>query len=413
MTAYEIDSLVASLNKMKLLFWRLDLSRRTFSSRNQCPEVLLCAEDCRFFKDRGYRERLVHPEDRIPLEQALACFSERRPVQLVFRIQQDEHKIHWYKLSGWPTEDFRYYDGAVEELSEQTINDLQKIFEQQNRVLLEHADVPYPIALFLWPDCRLQKANLPYAELLGLTPRTNRKVRLNDLLNSDINLPALLEALISDRQLTTELTLLADGGATLKATCRLEYFWHEGQSYLRMAVLEQGPKKRTGKQQGDKKQISQLCEQLADCWSIDAMLEKIYQSRELFPGLDAVMYSDIYARKNRVVVYARGELKEPLEQGSQFPYTGTIAENIEKENLEYLIVEDTQRSIKAIDWMLFVPKGIYSYIAKALYVRGAMRTVLIFCSQQKNSFSEHQVEAVNQIAKAFHKQLKKIRRIGA
>ncbi len=87
--------------------------------------------------------------------------------------------------------------------------------------------------------------------------------------------------------------------------------------------------------------------------------------------------------ENKVLVYSVGELNEPLDPGTQFPYTGTIAENIEKENLDYLIVDDTHSSIKAIDWVLFVPKGLYSYVAKALYVRGAMRTVLILCSRKK------------------------------
>ena len=156
--------------------------------------------------------------------------------------------------------------------------------------------------------------------------------------------------------------------------------------------------------------IAMLCRDLKTLWSIDAMLESIYAQKELFSSLDAVMYSDIYARKNKVFVYAKGELKEPLNPGSQFAYAGTIAENIAKDHLDYLIVSDTRQSIKAIDWMLFVPKGIYSYIAKACYERGAMRTVLIFCSKQQNRFSEHQLDAISAITDVFHKQLKKIRR---
>ena len=126
--------------------------------------------------------------------------------------------------------------------------------------------------------------------------------------------------------------------------------------------------------------------------------------------MDAVIYSDIYARRNKVVVCAAGELREPLTTGSQFPYAGTIAENIVKEHLDYLIVDDTQSSIKAIDWMLFVPKGVQSYLAKACYERGAMRTVLILCSLRKSSFAEHQIEPLTLLARAFHRQIKKIRR---
>jgi hypothetical protein len=121
------------------------------------------------------------------------------------------------------------------------------------------------------------------------------------------------------------------------------------------------------------------------------------------------MYSDIHARKNSVFVHACGSLFTTLEPGCQYPYSGTIAENIEKEKLEYLIVDDTHASIKAIDWALFVPHGVHSYIAKALYVRGAMRTVLIFCSGRKHAFGDHQVGDLTIIATAFHQRLKQLR----
>ncbi|SHJ44182.1 hypothetical protein SAMN02745165_02386 [Malonomonas rubra DSM 5091] len=409
MPSQEVKSLLPALQKMKLLLWQLDLAKRTFTNLNSCPELILSAEDYRFFKDKDYRFRQLHPDDRGDLEQAIKCFKERQPVQLVFRVQ-NEDKIHWFRMSGWPAEDFRLYEGSVEEITGQ-IHQLKNIFEDQNRMLLEDA-VPYPVALFLWPCLTLQKANLAFVDRLDLNAAKNRKTQLKDLLIGDINLPLLLESLMSERHLTTELTLTTGLQPTHKVLCRLEYFSHAGQAYLRLAMLDDNSISKPAEQnpQTTTQDISQLCSSLADCWSIEAMLARIYQSRELFPGLDAVMYSDIYARKDRVVVYSHGELKEPLTPGSRFPYTGTIAENIAKENLEYLIVDNTQSSIKAIDWMLFVPKGLYSYIAKACYERGAMRTVLIFCSQQKNSFSERQVEAITAIAEAFHKQLKKIRR---
>lgn len=411
MSAYPLYSLTTTLDKMKLLLWRLDLSKQTFTNLNTCPDIVLSSENYRFFKDRDYQKQMLHVDDLATMEQAINHFKERRRVQIVFRVQLD-NRTRWYKMVGWPSDDFRYYEGAVEEISDQ-IPDLKDIFERQNQVLLEHAGVPYPVALFVWPYCTLQKANLSFVELLGLKPTEKRKVHLKDLLIGDINLPSLLENLISDRQIATELQLTAGERPAIKANCRLEYFSHNGQGYLRLSVLEPSVNNLLARQKPPTNHdgIKELCKRLTACASSEEMLENIYQSRELFSGLDTVMYSDIYARKNKVIVYAKGKMKESLRPGSQFAYAGTIAENIKKENLEYLIVEDTQSSIKAIDWMLFVPKGIYSYIAKACYERGAMRTVLIFCSQQKNTFSEHQVEAVSMIASVFHKQLKKIRRM--
>jgi hypothetical protein len=250
----------------------------------------------------------------------------------------------------------------------------------------------------------LQKANLAFVEGLKLEPGKNNKKYLQEMLSHDINFPAIMETLISKRQITTELTLLTATLEHIKMSCRLEYFSLNGQCYLRLAMLNADTSRSLHRHihRINANEINNLCDELENCWSVEALLERIYQHRHLLPGLDAVMFSDIYAKKNKVIVYATGEMKEPLTAGSQFAYSGTIAENIEKENLDYLIVDNTQSSIKAIDWMLFVPKGISSYIAKALYVRGAMRTVLIFCSRNKNTFSAHQAPLVSTISMCFH-----------
>ena len=105
-------------------------------------------------------------------------------------------------------------------------------------------------------------------------------------------------------------------------------------------------------------------------------------------NFESIIYSDVYARKNRVVVYTAGETLENLKQGEVFPYEGTIAENIERYKLDHLIMEDTFSSIKAIDWALFIPRGIRSYFAKPFYQRKVLRTVLVLCSTKPDAFSE-------------------------
>ena len=412
MTTYEMQSVPATLNKMKMLFWRLDLSKRSFINLNECSVEVLGLENYRFFKDRAYRERLVFPDDRVLVDRAMTSFKERVPVRAVFRVQCD-NTIYWFKLTGWPTSDYRYYEGAVEEITEHIIW-LKNIFDQQDQRLLHVAEENYPVALFSAQGQKLLDANNLFQRLLGIDLSSGVKYRLDALIEGDLKLPQIIENLLVDRRVVLELFLPAGNAARLKALCQFEYFIHDGQGYIRLAVIEPVNQSTGASPKIEKtvikQKVSQLCAALAQCDSIDSMLECIYQEQGLFPAMDVVMFSDIYARKNKVFVYSKGYMQDPLEPGSQFPYTGTIAENIEKENLEYLIVDDTQSSIKAIDWMLFVPKGLSSYVAKALYVRGAMRTVLILCSKNKNAFSENQIPDVTAIAKAFHQQLKQIRK---
>ena len=412
MAAYEMSSVPETLNKMKMLFWRLDLSRRTFMNLNDCSAGVLGVENYRFFKDRKYREKLLFPDDRISLDRAMASFKERIPVRSVFRVQCD-NTIYWYKLTGWPTSDHRFYEGAVEEITEHIVW-LKNIFDQQDRRLLQVAKETYPVALFAVQGQKLLDASHSFQQLLKIDLSLDIDYCLNALVEEDFKLSQIIETLLMDRRLTLELFLTSGNSLRIKAYCQFEYFVHDGQEYIRLALIGQvNPPYEVGlkvKKKGIKPQISKICADLAQCDSIDAMLERIYQEQGLFPDMDVVMFSDIYARKNKVFVYSWGDMQDPLGAGSQFPYTGTIAENIEKENLEYLIVDDTQSSIKAIDWILFVPKGLYSYVAKALYVRGAMRTVLIFCSRKRNAFSEDQMADVTSIATAFHQQIKQIRK---
>lgn len=410
MTIFDNSSLPATLDKMKMLFWRLDLSRRSFVNLNNCAIGVLGLENYRFFKDRKYREKMLFPDDRLLVDRAMENVKERIPVRIVFRVQS-ENSLNWFKLTGWPSHDYRYYDGAVEEITEH-INWLKNTFDHQDTRLLQVDDADYPAALFDEKHRRLQKANRYFLELIGLDMPSMRNSVLEKLIKLDIKLPQLLENLLFDRKLTLELGLLTAQQDTLKVLAQFEYISYAGAGYLRFAVIDQYSQVADGRSQ--QKPVNQrlkgLCQQLADCWSIDAMLDCIHNEKKLFPGMDTVMFSDIYARRNKVFVYAKGRMNDPLPAGAQFPYSGTIAENIEKEKLEYLIVDDTQSSIKAIDWMLFVPQGLYSYVAKALYVRGAMRTVLILCSCKKRKFSDDQIEDVTTLANAFQSQLKKIRR---
>jgi hypothetical protein len=179
MTAYEMQSVSATLNKLKMLFWRLDLSKRTFVNLNKGMVGVLGLENYRFFKDRAYRDKLLFPDDRILVDRAMTNFKERIPVRAVFRVQCD-NTIYWFKLTGWPTSDYRYYEGAVEEITEH-IAWLKNIFNQQDQRLLEVAEEDYPVALFKEQGKTLLDANTLFQENLGIDLSSGKKYRLDDL----------------------------------------------------------------------------------------------------------------------------------------------------------------------------------------------------------------------------------------
>jgi hypothetical protein len=134
------------------------------------------------------------------------------------------------------------------------------------------------------------------------------------------------------------------------------------------------------------------------------------ENQERITRIDGIIYSDVHVKKNQVYVETVGAPFATLDEGHVFPYEGTIAENIERFKLDYLIVEDTFESIKSIDWALFIPHGIRSYFAKPFYERKVIRSVLILCSTERKGFSPEYVENYALLYEPFLHGLKNYRK---
>ena len=55
-------------------------------------------------------------------------------------------------------------------------------------------------------------------------------------------------------------------------------------------------------------------------------------------------------------------------------------------------MDDTLQSLRPIDWALFIPHGIRSYLAKPFYHGDKLRTMLLFCSTEANVYSQKDLE---------------------
>ena len=403
-------SATPSLGKAPLLFWRMDLLKRSFAPLNHAGPPFFAKEHYRFFKDHNYRDKVLLPADLNVVNDAFLAIKQRRAVNVMFRAIADNETL-WFKLTGWPVDDHRFYEGCLEDISGH-ISRLHEIFLQRGKRLTALEGELYPVAIFRRQDKLLVKHNEAFARFINTSQTSRKKFRLDSLIAGEVKSTYLEERLLIERQLTETLALHTSPDETIQAVCLLKSFDHDGLDLIRFGVVEilqaQVDPIKQEQARAEDSAIEGLCARFEKCSSVTEMLETIYAHRDLLPGLDAIMYSDIYARKNSVYVYASGALFKSLKPGSAYPYSGTIAENIEKENLEYLLVDDTHASIKAIDWALFVPHSVESYIAKALYSRGAMRTVLIFCSGRKQAFHDRQADLITRIATAFHRRLRHV-----
>jgi hypothetical protein len=139
----------------------------------------------------------------------------------------------------------------------------------------------------------------------------------------------------------------------------------------------------------------------ADSGDLGKIMEALlrHQPRE---GLaESVLYSDIHQAEKIVRVYGSGPFFRDLGYGETFSFEGTIAENIIRFNLQKIIVEDTMKSIKPIDWALFIPHGVRSYYAQPFFDNDKLHTVLIFCSGKPGAFTEENVTPYHELFPFF------------
>jgi hypothetical protein len=126
-------------------------------------------------------------------------------------------------------------------------------------------------------------------------------------------------------------------------------------------------------------------------YEIEDVLNTMIARRYTESLFDAVMYADIYVKKRKVDIYVCGEPFLNFKSGTSYDYESTISQTIRENQSDFLIMEDTLESTKPIDWALFVPYGIRSYLAKSFYHGSNLRTLLIFCSIEPNRFTEADV----------------------
>ncbi|SDR06224.1 GAF domain-containing protein [Pseudovibrio sp. Tun.PSC04-5.I4] len=161
------------------------------------------------------------------------------------------------------------------------------------------------------------------------------------------------------------------------------------------------------KEQSSSRKTSALTRRLGKQTSVPAMLAIINESQTA-PEFQAVMFSHVMAEKEQVAVYYAGSAFEERTQGEIFSFEGTIAEAMITFNMEYMIVEDTMESLKPIDWALFVPNRVRSYLALPIYDEGLITGVFIVCANDPNRFSEAQINHFQILAKPFSAALKKL-----
>lgn len=389
------EDLLAYVASFPALLWRIEIarSRIEFLSHRQLP--VLADRSSLFMKSPAFRKSLILPEDLRYVETFMNAIRRGEDAEAIVRVPDASGEVLWLKLAGWMNAaDQRYYVGYLMDVSTRA-NEIKCIIEREADLMLMLELSESPVALFDLATGKILAQNEAACKLFLYSAEEFRKLSLPELYHQGMTLMF--------QKLRREIAQLKvwEGRALFRrkdhrgfaADARVRLLDYRGQTLLRVSWTKveeelQDPLavQRAAGREAAERLGRELETQLAGQSDMERILH-IYLKTQL-PGLryDSVLFSDIHGKKNRVFVYFAGECFRGMPQGEMFPYEGTIAQDIERFQLDSLMVDDTLESIKAIDWALFIPRGVRSYYAKPFFERGVLRSVLVLCSLRPGQF---------------------------
>ena len=387
------EDLLGYVGSFPGLPWRIEVarSRIEFLSRRQIPA--LGGRSGLFMKSAAFRSSLILPEDLRFAEAFLEAVRQGESAEAIVRVPDAAGGVAWLKLAGWThPADHRYYLGYLMDVSNRA-NEIKGIIEREADLLLMLELSESPVALFDLRSGKVLAQNEAACQLFLYSAAEFRTLSLPELCHPGT---AHLFQDLCARMARVKLwegraQFLRQSNAAFAADARVRFLDYHGQQLLRVSWTQveaapepSGPPRADGN--GAARVGQGLAARLEGLADIRQILAAFLEAQLPSISYDAILFSDIHAKKNKVFVYSAGEPFTSMPQGAMFSFEGTIAQDIERFKLDTLFVDDTLDSIKAIDWALFIPKGVRSYFAKPFYERGVLRSILILCSLKPGQF---------------------------
>ncbi|MBI9080356.1 MAG: hypothetical protein JEY79_11530 [Pseudodesulfovibrio sp.] len=391
-----IDDFKAFINDFPALLWRIEITRSRIEFLNNHSIGKLGSDAQLFLKNTDFRNKILLSEDAHLLDGFMEAVKEGKTASTVFRVHDRTGSKVWLKLTGATNScNPKYYYGYLLDVSD-TVRVIRSIVDNDMELQTMLEKNSFPALLANAENGSILKVNEKMSSLFGRTPKAMERNKLSELMPRSMNkmIQHIRAEVPFSREWAGKLDYCAERGM-ITAQTEVQYMMHGDLKLLLIELLNpEIIQKNTNKNNGiDCSKDFSLQKAIEGVESMDDIMHKALESPMIDGKYDGVMFSDVQIRKNKVVVFGAGEPFAIIPKGETFSYKGTIAEDIERYELDHLVVDDTQDSIKPIDWALFIPRGIRSYFAKPYYVRGVLRTVLIVCSTEPGRFSGKEATA--------------------
>jgi len=410
------DELFNFVEDFPALLWRIDIIKNKIEYLNNYQIKGLESKSGLLLQNINFSKRIILKEDLHLLEGFMRAVRNGETAATIFRIKNKDDHITWIKVTGTANrKNPRFYLGYMLDVSN-TVGIVQDILEKDadSEAMIEL--VNNPVILIDPYDKRILAHNTAARDLFCYQAGEFSKLKFSNLYHNSIEsyINRIYEEIIFERKWEGKLNFQRKNHSHFTGNVVMRNLLFRGVRVFRISIDNVSTDEETDKRfilrpgddgspsdSADNIYLDKLMKKIRYESDMPSILQIILDNQRGNMNFDSIIYSDIYAKKNKVVVYTAGKPLSTMKQGEIFPYEGTIAENIDRYKLDYLIVEDTFLSIKAIDWALFIPNGLRSYFAKPFFDRKVMRTVFILCSTQRNMFSDQYLSDYALLFKPF------------
>lgn len=412
------------LNGLPALLFRIDLVKNQLEFLNNFQLEALGEKTIHFLKDPHFSQEIILEKDYSIFETYIHSIYTARSGSAIFRVMNSDKTISWLRIFGGPNSlEPGFYLGMLVDISPNVAN-IERMIEgdAEQQIMLDM--LGNPVVLVDIEDKQIISHNPAAHELFGYSIDEFRNLKFSSLYHPSFEgmMIKIFEDIIFDKKWEGKILFRRKNKNRFLGNATIRLLKIKGRRLLRISVYEVENTEHLHQSKSNRTLVSNLPaskkQYVEMLLSKVKVLSDIKSTLELFlmnpfdeeDNFDGIIYSNILIKKGEVIVYGAGEPFKNLPFGDMFSYEGTIAENIEQYKLDYLIVDDTMESVKAIDWALFIPYGIRSYFAKPFYERNVLRSVLILCSTMPNAFSESNVDNYALLDAPFIKGLKNWRK---
>ncbi|HCR12137.1 PAS domain-containing protein [Solidesulfovibrio sp.] len=409
----ELQSLVESF---PALLWRIEIIRSRIEYLNYCTIAGLDEKTTLFLKSADIRRKVVFEEDAGLLDGFMEAMKRGRDAETIIRLHRANGDPSWLKLVGWmPPRDPRHYMGYLMDVSGR-VEILKGMLERETEMQLMIELSEMPVVLVDLDTKRVLSQNAAALQLFMYSADEFPGLRLPDLIHHAMSgvVHSLYEEILFARKWRGKVLFERKTKAVFSAEASVVALLLKDRRILRIALADieathpDGSSATLSSAADTGNEFlalreSELLQALEGQSEMSRILGTLFACQlPRFP-FDAILFSDIHVNKNKVFVYSFGEPFANMAQGEMYSYKGTIAQDIERFKLDHIIVDDTIDSIKAIDWALFIPKGIRSYFAKPFYQRGVLKAVMILCSLKPNAFDSDGLDEYSILFEPFRR----------